>query len=223
MANIKLGAIITDIAGSVGGSTFRRTQSGIILYNKQGTQIKSAFSPKAVKNKLGAIITNWGVLDQVDKDFYNAAAPKYFFPDKFGNLKNLSGRQLYIKLNTQLIPTGTLVDISTFADTIPSEVVQNIYVDSANKEFIINWDIKSDSKYLLVQVTPSTKGANTKPTKKAFCTFAKDVSGSNKVNIWEQFSEQFLWAQKKSYWNVNVIFMNYSGFQNSVQSFKVQI
>lgn len=223
MANIKLGAIITDIAGSVGGSTFRRTPAGVILYNKQGTQIKSAFAQKGVKNKLGAIISGWTTLDPADKTTWENYATMYPFPDKFGNLKYLTGRQLYIKLNGQLIPTDKRVDLSTFVDSVPVEIVTDVYIDRGKNKFIISWDIVSDSKYCLVQVTPLRAGSSSKPRKKAYCTYHKDVTGVDTINIWSYFEPQYPNFVPKSWWNVNIIFMNYSGFQNSVQSFKVQL
>ena len=222
MANIKLGAIITDIAGSVGGSTFRRTPAGIILYNKQGTQIKSAFAKNSVKNKLGAVITSWTNLDKTDKGFWIDKATLYTFPDKFGNLKYLTGRQLYIKLNTQFIPANDVLSITPWYDTKPGQVVVDVKCDVGVEEFIIEFDNQVDDLFMLVQVTPTTRGANPKPRKKAFNTYAKLVAGSNIYNIWGGFFQQFPLVEAKQFYNVNIILMTPSGFQSSVQSFVIE-
>lgn len=222
MANIKLGAIITDIAGSIGGTTFRRTPNGIIVYNKQGTQIKSAFSNNAVKNKLGAILGSWGTLEPGEQNFWNDKATLFEFPDKFGNLKFLTGRQLYSKLNTQYIPTKEEISLDPFYDTIPKDIVESVTTDSSAALFEVNFVDEVFDTWVLVQVSPTTRGANPKPRKKAFCTFCEIVDSQTKANIYYNFVNQFPYVQKKSYWNVNVIFMNRTGFQSSVQSFKVQ-
>lgn len=223
MANIKLGAIITDIAGSVGGSTFRRTPAGIILYNKQGTQIKSAFAKNSVKNNLGGIISKWSSLDQAVKDFYDDKATLYTFPDKFGNLKYLTGRQLYIKLNTQLIPTNTEVDIYNWDDRKAGQIVTGIEIDLTNGGFLITFDEEIIDFYCLVQVTPLTSGSNSKPRKKSYNTYSQLKDSGTLLDLYSEFIQQYPWASIGSYWNINVILMSRSGFQNSVQSFKTQI
>lgn len=222
MANIKLGAIITDIAGSVGGTTFRRTPNGIIIYNKQGTQIKSAFSQNAVKNKLGAILGSWGTLEPGERNFWNDKATLYEFPDKFGNLKFLTGRQLYTKLKTQYIPTKEEISYDPFYDVIPADIVSSVTTDSSAELFEVNFVADVFDTWVLVQVSPTNRGSKPKPRKKAFCTFCEILDSSSKVNIYYNFVNQFPYVAKKSFWNINVILMTRTGFQSSVQSFVVQ-
>ena len=218
MANIKLGAIITDIAGSVGGSTFRRTPAGIILYNKQGTQIKSAFAKNSVKNKLGNILSMWNTLQQSDKDFWNEKATLYTFPDKFGTLKNLTGRQLFTKLNTQLIPSTGLAQQFPWADTIYGGVINNITA-ILNGE-VISFEFSEDiyDSYVFIRIYPIRQKGSAKPRLKSVCTFAGYVDGVNSVNIFSEFVNQYPLAIAGDWFGVNINVLTPSGFSNSVLS-----
>lgn len=221
MANIKLGAIITDIAGSIGGSTFRRTQRGIICYNKQGRQIKSAFAKNSVKNKLGAILSSWSFLDSATKQDWADLAPLYPQKDKFGGDVILTGRQFYTKLNAQLIPVNQVVDLNAFNDVVFLGVVTSVSLDMSANDFIIVFDTTLDGFYVLVSVFPLRAGGSPKPTKHAFPTYANDPGNKEDINIFGAFLTQYPNAEIGQTWGVNIRVMNTSGFQTSVQSFSV--
>jgi hypothetical protein len=219
MANIKLGAIITDIAGSVGGSTFRRTPAGIILYNKQRTQIKSAFAKNSVKNKLGAILSSWSFQAKATRDFWNEKATLYTFPDKFGNKKNLTGRQLFTKLYTQYIPTKEVLIITPFYDELYSGVCYQVNASFGSEEIILDFDTTIEDYWVLCQIYPLRSGANSKPRKKSYNTFVDFVSATTQINVFGAFVKQYPTAQPSTDWGINIITMTRSGFQTSVQSF----
>jgi hypothetical protein len=223
MANIKLGAIITDIAGSVGGSTFRRTPAGIILYNKQGRQIKSAFSERAVKNHLGAILSGWSLLDGPTRTTWEELAPLYPQKNKFGDAVVLSGRQFYTKLNTQLVPVGTSVDLEEFNDVVYLGVVASVDTNILDGEFFVRCTENLEKFYALVSVYPLRFGANSKPTKSAFRTYADMPGNVVDFNIFSEFAEQFRNYKVGQTYGVNIKIMNTSGFQTSVQSFSVTL
>lgn len=219
MASIKLGAIITDIAGSIGGTTFRRTPRGIIAYNKQGTQIKSAFAPNSVKMQLGTILSSWALLTENEKTFWNQQAGIYQFPNKFGQLVNLTGRQFFTKLNAQLIPINTSVNAQNFDPVIepgfPYELQCNWFGQSVNVLFSLNMP----TSYGLFSIYPLRNGENAKPHLKTKPQgIAIGLPDAN-YNIWNDFSNSFPLAQEGQKYGVNVQTMNPSGFISSVATF----
>jgi hypothetical protein len=218
MANIKLGAIITDIAGSVGGSTFRRTPAGIILYNKQGTQIKSAFAKNSVKNKLGAILSAWNFLTSEEKDFYIDKATLYTFPNKFGTMRNLTGRQFYTKLNAQMLPSRSNVSTSPWYDENYAGFLDSINASFGSEQVEFYFTADLTDYILLVQIYPLRSGANSKPSKRSVCTYAEIMGAVSSVNLWSEFVTQYPNANTGTTWGANIIFMTQSGFQTSVTS-----
>jgi hypothetical protein len=221
MANIKLGAIITNIAGSVGGSTFRRTPAGIILYNKQRQQIKSAFSKRAVKNQLGAILSSWSLLDGATRSDWEDLAPLYPQKNKFGDDVVLSGRQFYTKLNSQLIPVRESVDLATFNDVVYLGVVDSVTIDTSGNEFRVDCSENLEDFYVLVSVYPLRFGANSRPTRHAYPTYASLPGDKEGFNMFDVFEAQFPNCKAGQTYGVNIKIMNSSGFQTSTQSFSV--
>ena len=215
MANIKLGAIITDIAGSVGGSTFRRTPAGIILYNKQGTQIKSAFAKNSVKNKLGAILSAWNFLSTEEKDFYIDKATLYTFPNKFGTMRNLTGRQFYTKLNAQMLPSRSNVSTSPWYDENYAGSLDTINASFGSEQVEFSFTASLEDFILLVQIYPLRSGANSKPSKRSVCTYAEIMGNVTSINLWSEFVVQYPNATPGTTWGANIIFMTQSGFQTS--------
>lgn len=113
MAKFVLGGIITNMAGSVGGTTFRRVPNGFSMYNK----IKGASVAKLLQNtrvpQIANIFQRWALLSDSERSGWNATALTVTFPDKFGVAKNLTGRQLFSKANIQGLPAGIAINDST--------------------------------------------------------------------------------------------------------------
>lgn len=98
MATIKLGAFITNIAGSIGGTNFRRHRASTVVSNKTAGGSKNKLKQNKALTEISKIVRSWSALSLSVRNQWNVQATNYQFPDKFGDMKNLTGRQLYIKL-----------------------------------------------------------------------------------------------------------------------------
>lgn len=218
MANIKLGAIITDIAGSVGGSTFRRTPAGIVMYNKQGRQIKSAFATYSQKNAIAEVFRGWNTLDAFSKELWSDNAKLYPVKDKFGNDKILTGRQLFTKLNTQLLPVQSISDVVTFDPLLYAPIVYFGNFDISEETFQLSWSGTQSNVYLLVSMYQVRNGGSSKPTAKFRRTFWTLDPGNAPVDIYSSVLEQFPYIKAGDNFGINIQWMNLSGIISSVQS-----
>lgn len=127
MAVIKLGTIITDIAGSVGGTTFRRIRGGHSIFNKQNRILKSTLLQNTALISNAQLIRRWSTLSSFEQFSWNDAATMFQFPDRFGNLRYLTGRQLYVKINSQLAVVGVYMEFGSGLDSdVPAPVVESI-------------------------------------------------------------------------------------------------
>ena len=223
MANIKLGLVITDIQGSVGGSTFRRTPRGIILYNKQGTQIKSAFAGASRKNQLGNVFASWKNLSAREQTYWNEQATLYQQKNKFGSVVYLTGRQFFTKLSAQMLPAGIPVQISPLDDRLSTSILQNIACIPASGELTIAFDKAIDDFFLFVSVYPLRRGARVKPHAHFKRTYAKVVNHSAEINIWDEFEKQYPLAVVGDKFGANIQMCSYSGFLTSVQALEFQV
>ena len=106
MAVAKLGAIVTGIAGSIGGTTFRRGRAVLVMQNKSRGRSRSSTLTNPALTKFSTSISAWSKLPAGTRSLWAVAAQQFQFPDKFGTLKYLTPRQLFLKLNADLTYFG---------------------------------------------------------------------------------------------------------------------
>ena len=221
MAIIKLGSIVTSIAGSIGGTTFRRTPRGVISYNKQGRQSRSALASASQRLSIGSLFAQWRFLDKATQNQYISLAALFSFTDRFGNQVFLSGRQFFTKLNSQLLPVNQVVDLTNFDDEIPKSVVPDIELSVTDEYLQVTIVGVVSSSYICIAFYNIRKGGSTKPHAHFKPTFTRLVNENTDLDIWDAFKAQFPFAQIGSDFGCNIYFINPSGFKSPVQSFVV--
>lgn len=219
MATFKLGAIITDVAGSIGGTTIRRTPNGHAMYNKQGRQVKSAFAKASRKNELGNVFGNWYNLTESEKEQWALNASIYPIKDKFGNTKYLTGRQLYTKLNAQLLPASATSDVKSFDPFVELADTQLDTFDISTSELSLYIDGAFDSQIIYISMYQLRRRGRVKPHAHFKRTAVKVVTSKNYVNIWNDFRKQFPLAENGQTFGFNIQFVNASGVMTSVLAF----
>jgi len=99
MALLKLGAVVSDIRGSVGGSTFARTSAGLVLKNKCSPVNKNTNRQSLVKNFISTLQQNWLALSQDQRDCWKLWTS--FNPVLQNNISGnfINAQQTFIRLN----------------------------------------------------------------------------------------------------------------------------
>lgn len=219
MAVIKLGSIVTDIAGSIGGTTFRRTSTGHAAYNKQGRQVKSAFAKASRKNELGNIFSNWYNITESEREQWAYNATVYPLKDKFGNTKYLTGRQLYTKLNAQLLPANVSSDVKkfdTFVELAPTNI-NSFQISESNLSIYVGGSFSEQTIY--ISMYQLRKGGRVKPHAHFKRTAVKITTSNNVFDIWNEFKEQFPLAVDGQTFGFNIQYVNQCGVMTSVLAF----
>lgn len=219
MATFKLGAIITDIRGSIAGTTIRRTPNGHIMYNKQGTQIKSAFAPASKKNELSNIFKAWGELDKAKQTAWSENALLYPIKNKFGDSKFLTGRQLFTKLNGQLLPTGATSNPLTFDTFVESKTATLVNFSLGAEECAISFPSSATVQKIMVSVYRVRRKGGVKPHAHFRRTAVLTTKNINGIDIGNEFSAQFPLAVAGQEYGFNIQFINSSGIVTGVQAF----
>lgn len=106
MAVAKLGAIFTNMAGSIGGTTVRRTATGLSLSNKNmgGSKTKRRNNNQLLG--FSWIFQQWKLLSEDQRQAWKEFALTKTYPDKFGDPKHLTPRQMFTRCNTALTVVG---------------------------------------------------------------------------------------------------------------------
>lgn len=225
MATFKLGAIITDIAGSIGGTTLKRNGSYRVIMNKPSGSAYSRLLRNKAISYLGSIFKAWAFLDTAVKEAWNTAALSYTFPDKFGTLRNLTGRQLFIKLNSQnYINDNTIIDPADITSEVPVFVLEEFIYTENTEEFTVttsNSPALAGTYLYMFEVSLQPLHAP------AF--IAREIVDmyTDSANISRDVTAKFL--EKFPYWTpaykarVYVTVMNSVGFRSVMQSADLEI
>lgn len=166
MATFKLGAIITDIAGSIGGTTLKRNGTSSVMMNKVSGGSKNIKKINAQLNSLKYIFQRWSQMTDAQRLRWNNTALLFQFPDKFGTMRTITGRQLYTKLSSQLLPVNREVaDIAFIHSNTSDFTLENFNIElnpthaelqiqnlGAEAIFIVQVEV-SQKKLLLPQFT----------------------------------------------------------------------
>jgi hypothetical protein len=100
MARITLGGIITDISGSIGGTTFSNNGSGLTAKNKvNGKRSRTTNQLISLNNSI-SIFNLWNSLSNAQKVVWNDYATAYTKVDRYGKTKTLNGYNWCLLINT---------------------------------------------------------------------------------------------------------------------------
>lgn len=139
MARVTYGAIITELAGSIGSATFHRNVSGSIYKSKPIS--KTLRSASQIANQL--IVSNvnylWSLLSDSDKESWKTFAADYPFTSPSGVEKTLSGYQYFMSCNSNLLLTGnSTISTAPVFVSVPDFPVIEIFTDI--DYFKVFWD-----------------------------------------------------------------------------------
>ena len=98
---IKFGAIVVDGRGKIGGHVASKNRGGAYLRTKVTPTNPQTTFQSAVRNRLTAFSQGWRGLTQAQRDAWNAAVSNFSKTDVFGDIKQPTGLNLYVKLNSK--------------------------------------------------------------------------------------------------------------------------
>ena len=134
MAVYQLGAIVTKIKGSIGGTAFKTQRATNVMFRKSNGYSRSKLLNNKALQYARYIFVRWGYLDPIIQSGWQNMAAIVFFPDKFGNQVHISGRQLYTKTNINLKQALYYESISPdFSMEIPVLDVEPAFINPATK------------------------------------------------------------------------------------------
>jgi len=154
MAKIKLGAFVTEIAGKVGGSIFSRNRGGAYVKNRVIPSNPKTPAQNAVRSAFGSIAQSWRSLTKGQRAAWNSATANYQIVDSLGDIRTLSGAQLFQQLNLNL----NAVDVRTLLSPAQPQGAPNNEFDIASmtsEDFSIETTKIADGSLIEVFATPS--------------------------------------------------------------------
>jgi hypothetical protein len=160
MAKIKMGAIVVDARGKIGGHSFQASPNGLrLISNKSGTK-KSSVAQQKNRAKFSKNVKDWSLLTAGQRDTFNVQTANYKKSDVFGDLQMPSGKTLFSKLNQNLALSNQAL-ISEAVNPVPLPNVSNMRVSCSTlaQHLRILTDTLTTEHKFIVYATPKLGGA----------------------------------------------------------------
>ena len=115
MAIFTPGAIVSEISGKIAATVYTRNRGGNVIRNRRTPINRRSVKQSQRRQGLGNLASSWRGLTQVQRDSWNGATGNFPYQNSLGETKFLSGEQLFIQFNQNLLLIG-----SATIDTAPS-------------------------------------------------------------------------------------------------------
>jgi hypothetical protein len=135
MAVFRLGALVTDIVGSIGGTTFKRQGSSLVMMRKSnGASRGSTQQNKRIANNK-QIFSSWRNLTEADQTAWNVNAAATKVKNKFGQDVHISGVafQRRCELAGQVFFYSN-IDPTTFTTDINAYTQNDVTIDWSSRD-----------------------------------------------------------------------------------------
>lgn len=175
MARVTYGALITELAGSIGGITFQRNSSGNIARLKPNMPVNVSENQQSQIFLLSQLVAAWSAFSDADKTSWNDLAAAHDHINEWSESKKLNGFQWFLSCNLNLLITDQAVTSTAPAwSTVAAVDPFTLTADGSN--FDINWAPSVDltGYYIIVYATPPLRQSSLKLRKS---TFILDITG----------------------------------------------
>jgi len=126
MAKIKFGLVVTDARGKLGGHVFSKNRGGSYLRTKVVPVNPQTGAQTIVRQSFAFFSQNWSALTALLIASWNNAVTEWQKTDVFGDVKNPTGKNLYLRLNQ----TATQAGYPSFTNVPPRlPMVEGIVTD----------------------------------------------------------------------------------------------
>ena len=113
MPKIKPSALVSDIKGKSNGSVFSKNSGGLYFRNNPSGGGKKSAKWDLQKSRFSSLAQAWKSLTEEQQEAWNSIAPEYQTTGAFGDIRNPSGYEVFMRLN------GTLSAINRDILTVP--------------------------------------------------------------------------------------------------------
>lgn len=154
---MKFGAIVVAGSGKIGGHVASKNRGGAYLRTKVTPTNPQTASQSGVRNTLGSLATGWSQLTDAERLSFNDAVKDFATTDIFGDIKNPSGINLYVKLNTNLTNSGQALITSAPAKVeVPAIAIADVVFDvsTSGDSLVTLTNTDANTKEVIISATP---------------------------------------------------------------------
>ena len=192
MALIKPSALVSEFKGVLNGSIFQGSKFGTVMRNRKSGIAKHSTYLETSQNVYTYIVKYWRNLTLINQTAWNTAGLSYNFTDKFGNIYNPSGFQLFCTLNfVRFVKSGTVFTSPPTMRT-PTDSGKITITCNYTNTLSVSWTTYTSAQNFIRIYASNilSNGVVRVPTTIPFIQSV--VSGpSTQVNIWNNYVSRF--------------------------------
>lgn len=191
MALLKMGAIVTQISGKVGGQTFGKGKYGQYLKNT-GSYINAKTPKRTGINSLLATVTSfWRTLTNAERDLWDVATANFPYTNRLGLVVTYSGFNLFTKFNVNRLLVKQTILLVPPSPTTVSQPTSFTMVPTINT-FVIQGDPTNiNVEYLVFCTPPLSAGLSKNESQLRLVKFIPYLDLSNGTSIFSAYVNIF--------------------------------
>lgn len=153
---IKFGAIVTDGRGKIGGHVASKNRGGAYMRTKVTPSNPNTSAQVEARSLLSSLSQSFRSLTSEQILSWNNAVKDWSSTDIFGDIKNPTGLNLFVKINTNLSNVGLAVLNAPPAKMeMPATLITGATISVADGSLSIDFsDASADGTNVLVRATP---------------------------------------------------------------------
>lgn len=167
MALLKMGSLVVDARGSVGGVTFARNRGGAYARARVAPLNPASVRQVAVRSTLASLAAQWSnTLTGVQRTAWELYASNVPLINSLGEPRNVSGQNMFIRTNQLVLDCGGAVVTAaptnfTVGPTITPTLVPDVAADQVDMTAWPGFVNPAAGTYMLIQQgTPQNAGVN---------------------------------------------------------------
>ena len=152
-ALILFGGGVSELRGSIGGTTFSRNSSGAYARNRTKPVNPNTTSQSRVRTLFSAIAQMWRGLSESDRLTWINLAPTFARVNRLGQTIPLTGFQFFQKCNSNLHQSGQALQNSISNVNTPlQQLIDSVTIDFSANSMIINAEDASVNANTIMRV-----------------------------------------------------------------------
>jgi len=168
MARVQYGAFITQLKGSIAGSTFQSSRHGFSVRNKPIAPKGRSTDQNTLRDYWRIVSQHWRTLPQADRDTWAAVAPSWPAVDAYGNSITLTGFECYMRSNyKKYIVKQKIADIGSLPVVLYNPVITDVVASIALGTIILtfaNGPVDPDFSMIVEAAAPVSAGTSYRPS-----------------------------------------------------------
>lgn len=162
MAKIKFGMMMTDARGKLGGQVFSKNRAGAYIRTKVTPSNPQTSAQAQVRSNLATLSTGWNSLSAPQIAQWNSSVDEWSSTDVFGDIKKPTGKNLYVKLNVNLLNSGQSAIVSPPVKLdLPALVDVDVDITTATDTLSIDGlPVFADGVYQIEACAPVPRGVS---------------------------------------------------------------